>query len=68
MTATITVELMVGLTEKIRDALENACEDQGMKPSQFCRQAVYEKLVRGGYLERPNFRKFDNSIPQEAAE
>ena len=57
---------MVGLTEKIRDGIENACEDSGMKPSQYARQAIFEKLVREGYLSKPSFKKFENSLPQPA--
>jgi hypothetical protein len=37
MAAQITVEIMVGLTEKIRDGIDAACEYSGMKPSQYCR-------------------------------
>jgi hypothetical protein len=33
MAAQITVEIMVGLTEKIRTGIESACEYSGMKPS-----------------------------------
>jgi hypothetical protein len=66
MVAQITSELMVGLTDKIKYGLEIACEDQGMKPSQFARQAIFEKLVRQGYLDRPTFKKFDNSASQYA--
>jgi hypothetical protein len=50
MTAQITCEMMVGITPKIIDAIENACEDIGMKPSQFARQAIVEKLVREGFM------------------
>ncbi|MGA8697163.1 MAG: hypothetical protein WB689_25660 [Xanthobacteraceae bacterium] len=66
MAAQITEEIMVGLTEKIRDGIENACEDSGMKPSQYARQAIFEKLVREGYLSKPSFKKFENSLPQPA--
>jgi hypothetical protein len=68
MAAQITVEMMVGITPKIKDALEYACEDIGMKPSQFARQAIVEKLVREGFMTRPNFQRFNNPVPQEAAE
>jgi hypothetical protein len=64
MAATITHEFMCGVTEKIRDAMEAACEFSGMRPSQYARQAIVEKLVREGFINRPSFRKFDNSIPQ----
>ncbi len=69
MAAQITCEVMVGLTPKIRDAVENACEDIGLKPSQFMRQAAVEKLAREGYLSRPNFQRFNKLAPElKAAE
>jgi hypothetical protein len=64
MAAQITVEIMVGLTEKIRDGIEAACEYSGMKPSQYARQAIFRQLVADGYLQKPSFRKFDNAVPQ----
>jgi hypothetical protein len=67
MAATITQEMMVGITPKIAEALEIACEDIGMRPSQYARQAIVEKLVREGFMARPNLPRF-NSIPQQAAE
>ncbi len=63
MAAQITSEFMVGVTEKIKDAMETACEFSGMKPSQYARQAIVEKLVREGFIHRPTFKKFDNSLP-----
>jgi hypothetical protein len=70
MSAVITKELMVGITEKIKDVIENACEDTGARPSQYCRQAIFERLVREGYLSRPRLRKFDAvpEFPKAAAE
>jgi hypothetical protein len=69
MAAQITSEIMVGLTEKIREGIEVACACNGMKPSQFCRQAVYEKLVSIGALEPPSFRRLSNSPSElQAAE
>jgi len=65
MAAQITSEIMVGLTEKIREGIEVACACNGMKPSQFCRQAVYEKLVSIGVLEPPSFRRLSNSALSE---
>jgi hypothetical protein len=66
--ATIDHEIMVGITEKIKDALEAACEFNGVKQSQYARQALADRLAREGFMHRPTFKKFDNSIPQEAAE
>jgi hypothetical protein len=69
MTARITLEIMVGITPKIKDGIENACEDTGLRPSQYARQAIFEKLVREGYLSKPNFRKFATEFPKaEVAE
>jgi hypothetical protein len=69
MAAQITSEIMVGLTEKIREGIEVACACNGMKPSQYARQAIYEKLCREGVLEPPNFRRLSNSAPEmQAAE
>ena len=65
MVAQITSELMVGVTEKIKNALAIACDDIGMKPSQFARQAIVEKLVRDGFMSRPNLQRSNNSAPQE---
>jgi hypothetical protein len=58
MTASITKELMVGITEKILTGISAACEDTGMRPSQYCRQAIFERLVREGYLSKPSLRKY----------
>lgn len=65
MAAQITSEIMVGLTEKIREGIEIACACNGMRPSQYCRQAVFEKLVREGVIEPPTFRRLSNSAPSE---
>jgi hypothetical protein len=58
MVALIKTEIMVGLTDKIRDGIDAACEDNGMRPSQYCRQAIFERLVREGYLSKPTTRKY----------
>jgi hypothetical protein len=41
----IVSEVMLGLTEQIRQGIEIACELQGIKPSIFMRQCAAEKLV-----------------------
>jgi hypothetical protein len=56
MTAKIKSEMSVGLTSEIESALQIATEFQGMKPSQYGRQAILEKLVREGYLRHPAMR------------
>ena len=65
MAAIITEEIMVGITPKIKEAIEIVCSLNGMKPSQFARQAIYEKLVREGVIEPPTFRRISNSGPSE---
>lgn len=53
MTARILTELSVGLTPEIEAAMKVACEFQGMKPSQYARQAVLHKLVAEGFMQHP---------------
>jgi hypothetical protein len=64
MAAVITEEIMVGITPKIKEAIEFVCSLNGMKPSQYARQAIFEKLVREGVIEAPSFRR-NNSAPSE---
>jgi hypothetical protein len=64
MATQITYEIQVGVTDAIKDALEAACEFNGVKASQYARQALADRLAREGFMHRPTFRKFDNSIPQ----
>lgn len=69
MAGAITRELMVGVTEIIRQGIDVACEGYGMRPSQYCRQAIFEKLIRDGILPPPTLRRVNNnSVPQQAAE
>jgi hypothetical protein len=53
ITAQIKSEMSVGLTPEIEAALQVAVEFVGMKPSQFARQAILEKLVREGFMRHP---------------
>ena len=55
MAARIKSEMSVGLTPEIESALKVATEFVGMKPSQFGRQAILEKLCREGYLPAPGY-------------
>ena len=64
MTAKIKSEMSVGLTPEIESALQVATEFQGMKPSQYGRQAILEKLVREGFLKHPMHKAWDT--PQAA--
>jgi hypothetical protein len=70
MVAKIKSEMSVGLTPEIESALKVATDFVGMKPSQFGRQAILEKLCREGYLRRPgmNYLNPDAKINSEAAE
>ena len=68
MVAKILTEMSVGLTPEIDAALEIAADFSGLRPSQFARQAVIEKLVREGYLKHPGMARFENAVPKQAAE
>ena len=61
MTAKIKNEMSVGLTDEIQSALQVATEFQGMKPSQYGRQAILEKLVQQGFLKHPMHKSWDNN-------
>jgi hypothetical protein len=64
MAAKIKTELAVGITEEIKNALEIAIDFCCMKPSQYGRQAIVEKLAREGFLEHPGRVRRGNSAPQ----
>jgi hypothetical protein len=68
MTAKILSEMSVGLTPEIEAALEIAADFSGLRPSQFARQSIIEKLVRDGYLKHPGMARFENAVPKQAAE
>jgi hypothetical protein len=61
MAAKIKSEMSVGLTPEIEAALNVAVEFQGMKPSQYGRQAILEKLVAQGFLKHPMHKAWDNN-------
>ena len=65
MVAKIKSEMSVGLTPEIESALKVATDFVGMKPSQFGRQAILEKLCREGFLKHPMHRHLENSEPAE---
>ena len=58
--ARIKTELAVGVTEEIKTALEIATDFAGMKPSQYGRQAILEKLVRDGFLKHPGMVRWES--------
>jgi hypothetical protein len=53
MAANIKSELVVGITDQMKDAIETVCTFQGLKPSQFWRIAILEKLVALQAMEHP---------------
>jgi hypothetical protein len=65
MAAKILSEMSVGLTPEIAKALNIATEFSGLKPSQYGRMAILERLVREGFLKHPGITNYQNS---EAAE
>jgi diketogulonate reductase-like aldo/keto reductase len=65
MAAKILSEMSVGLTPEIAKALNVATEFSGLKPSQYGRMAILERLVREGFLRHPGISNYENS---EAAE
>jgi hypothetical protein len=65
MAAKILSEMSVGLTPEIAKALNIATEFSGLKPSQYGRMAILERLVREGFLRHPGISNYENS---EAAE
>ena len=66
--AKVTRERMVGLTENIDSALTLVEDFTGLKPSQYCRQAILERLVKDGFLQHPGAARLNNNpqnIPAE---
>lgn len=68
MAAKVTMEMSVGITPQIKTALETAVEFQGLKASQFGRQAILEKLVRDGFLCHPGISNYSEPEIKSAAE
>lgn len=66
MSAKIKTEMSVGLTDEIQSALQVAVEFQGMKPSQYGRLAILEKLVAQGFLKHPGIASYDAAIKTAA--
>ncbi len=60
-------ERMIGLTDAIEAALTVVEDFSGLKPSQYCRQAILEKLVRDGFMQHPAAAHLkNNNLPQAA--
>jgi hypothetical protein len=53
-------DLSVALTVEIQAALETACAFSQIKPSQYCRIALVEKLAREKFLEHPGVTFLNN--------
>ena len=53
MAARIKQELSVGITEEIAASLKVAADFTEIKPSQFGRIAIIEKLCRDGFMRHP---------------
>lgn len=68
MTAKIKTELAVGVTDEIRSALEIASDFSGLRPSQYGRQALLEKLVRDGFMRHPGLTRRENAAAKQATE
>jgi hypothetical protein len=56
----ITKEITVGLTTEMGNALDALCTAKRTKASIYCREAVYDRLVRDGFLVHP----MANGAPQ----
>jgi|EndMetStandDraft_7_1072992.scaffolds.fasta_scaffold1742156_2 hypothetical protein len=48
-----TIELSVSITPEMDEALKVATEFQGMKSSQYCRQALLMQLINQGFMVHP---------------
>ena len=64
MTARIKTEMSVGLTLEIAKALNIATEFSGLRPSQYGRMAILERLVREGFLKHPGIINYEISTPK----
>lgn len=62
----ISLEVVTGITEEMGEALENAVTFVGTTQSQYCRQAILEKLLREGFLRLPP--TVNKSAPVQKAE
>jgi hypothetical protein len=51
--ALITDELLVGITSEMKDAITVVCAVQGLKPSQFGRMVLLEKLMALQMMQHP---------------
>jgi hypothetical protein len=56
---TCPVEISVSITPEMKAALALVAKAQGMRPSQFGRQAIYDALVATGALKPPGWPDFE---------
>ncbi len=60
-------ERMIGLTDAIEAALTMVEDFTGLKPSQYCRVAITERLVKDGFMQHPGAAHLkNNNLPQAA--
>jgi hypothetical protein len=66
--AKIKHERVIGLTAEIEAALSMVEDFSGLKPSQYCRVAILERLVKDGFMVHPAaIHLKNNNHPQKVA-
>jgi hypothetical protein len=66
--AKIKRERMIGVTVAIDTALGMVEDFTGLKPSQYCRVAILERLVKDGFMAHPAAAHLhNNNSPQKVA-
>jgi hypothetical protein len=53
MVARVPFEMNVGITAEMQTAMRMVCDFTGMRPAQYARQALLEKLVRDRAIASP---------------
>jgi hypothetical protein len=53
MVARVPYEMNVGITAEMQAAMRMICDFTGMRPAQYARQALLEKLVRDRAIASP---------------
>jgi len=65
---TILIDLAVGITPEIDAALTLVSDAWGIRPSQYARQAIIQRLVTEGFMQHPMAAKMQKpAAPQAAA-
>jgi hypothetical protein len=66
--AKIKRERMIGITDAIDTALAQVEDFTGLKPSQYCRMAIQQRLVADGFMQHPAAAHLhNNNTPQKVA-